>query len=76
MVVDISGVKIPVADDAYFARAVAPKKAAEDQFFEQASKVRKEGSFDPRSLCDWTVGHAKIVRCGPSYEHNGAHGHT
>ncbi|CAM9611095.1 unnamed protein product [Sphacelaria rigidula] len=38
MVVDISGVTIPVADDAYFARVAAPKKAAEDQFFEQASK--------------------------------------
>ena len=42
MVVDISGVKIPVADDAYFARVAAPKKAAEDQFFEQASKVRRD----------------------------------
>lgn len=48
MVVDISGVTIPVADDAYFARVAAPRKAAEDQFFEQASKVRNRSSLEPK----------------------------
>lgn len=39
MTVDVSKVKIPVEDDSYFARVETPKKAAEDQFFEQGSKV-------------------------------------
>lgn len=39
--VDVSGVKIPVEDDAYFARVEGPKKAAEDDFFDHASKVRR-----------------------------------
>ena len=39
MKVDTSGVTIPVEDDSYFAREEQPKKTAEDDFFEQASKV-------------------------------------
>ncbi|CAN0069947.1 unnamed protein product, partial [Ascophyllum nodosum] len=38
MKVDTSGVTIPVEDDSYFAREEQPKKTAEDDFFEQASK--------------------------------------
>lgn len=39
MKVDVSKVSVPVDDDSYFVRVEAQKKTAEDQFFEQGSKV-------------------------------------
>lgn len=39
--IDVSAVTIPVKNDSYFARVERPKKTVEDQFFDQASKVRK-----------------------------------
>lgn len=39
-VVDLSSVKVPEIEDAYFAREKASKKKDEEQFFAQSSTVR------------------------------------
>lgn len=41
MSIDVSKVTIPAADDSYFTREETAKKTDEDQFFEQAAKVRQ-----------------------------------
>lgn len=41
MSVDVSKVKIPATDDSYFTREETAKKTDEDQFFEQAAKVKQ-----------------------------------
>lgn len=40
MSIDVSKVTIPATDDSYFTREETAKKTDEDQFFEQAAKVR------------------------------------